>query len=393
MSGQDHNRLPQLIRRLIELTDYILRGIVITRWTGAVLIIGFCLWYFSEIFTYLIIALVISSILRTPTNYVNQISFYGLKVPRFIAIITSFTLFIGLISLFVTLFIPLIQTQIENLQEVKELNVLIEKPIGQVEEFWRHYIDETLTKGDFMGRITTWWNEVASKEQSLGMLTELSSIVGKVVIGSIAVTFITFFFLYEKGAMRRYFISLIPNRYFEVSIVAVNKVERLLSNYLFGLLIQMIAIFSVASIGLMMAGVKYSITIAAFAAVANVIPFLGPILGATFGILVSMAVMVTNNAMGGSIAEIPAQDYIFLLTKILLVFGVVQLTDNILLQPLIFSRSVKAHPLEIFLIVFVGANIAGAIGMIASIPTYTLIKVTFTELYGGYKQYQIFRRQ
>ncbi|MCK5372671.1 MAG: AI-2E family transporter, partial [Cyclobacteriaceae bacterium] len=73
------------------------------------------------------------------------------------------------------------------------------------------------------------------------------------------------------------------------------------------------------------------------------------------------------------------------------VFAIVQLTDNVILQPLIFSKSVKAHPLEIFIIIFAGATLAGVVGMIAAIPVYTIIRVFVMEIYSGYKSYHIFK--
>ncbi len=72
-------------------------------------------------------------------------------------------------------------------------------------------------------------------------------------------------------------------------------------------------------------------------------------------------------------------------------FAVIQLTDNLLLQPLIFSKSVKAHPLEIFIIIFAGATVAGIPGMIAAIPVYTVVRVLAMEFYRGYKSYHIFK--
>ena len=200
----------------------------------------------------------------------------------------------------------------------------------------------------------------------------------------LAVLFITFFILYEKGGIRRYLLSLVPNRYFEVTIVAVTKIERMLSNYLLGILLQMISIFTVAAFGLILVGVDYAITIAVFAAVMNLVPFLGPMMGALFGLIVGIS---TNSEL----AEANSELYLILMGKIIAVFAVVQLADNLFLQPLIFSKSVQAHPLEIFLIVFVGANLAGAVGMILAIPTYTILKVSFTEFFKGYKQYRIFR--
>ena len=69
----------------------------------------------------------------------------------------------------------------------------------------------------------------------------------------------------------------------------------------------------------------------------------------------------------------------------------VQVTDNVLLQPLIFSKSVKAHPLEIFVIIFAGAKIAGIPGMIFAIPVYTIFRVSILEFFNGYKSYKIFK--
>jgi predicted PurR-regulated permease PerM len=176
---------------------------------------------------------------------------------------------------------------------------------------------------------------------------------------------------------------MIPNYYFEVTISAITKIEMLLSNYLVGLLIQMLAIFTLASLGLSLLGIKFALTIALFAAVANLIPYLGPLLGTIFGIIVSLSTSAT-------LLDTP-NDYLILILKIVLVFGIVQLIDNIVLQPLIFSKSVKAHPLEIFVVIFAGASLAGIPGMIAAIPVYTILRVSVIELYSGYKQYKIFR--
>ena len=105
-------------------------------------------------------------------------------------------------------------------------------------------------------------------------------------------------------------------------------------------------------------------------------------LGASFGIIVALS--ISGDAFMST-------ESIFLVLKILAVFAVVQTTDNIVLQPLIFSKSVKAHPLEIFVIIFAGANIAGIPGMIAAIPAYTILRVSIMEIMGGLRKYQIFK--
>jgi predicted PurR-regulated permease PerM len=197
----------------------------------------------------------------------------------------------------------------------------------------------------------------------------------------LAIAFISFFFLLENGLLRRNFLNLIPNPYFELSVATFAKVEKLLSNYLSGLLIQILTIFSFASLGLSILGVEYSLTIALFAAIANLIPYAGPLLGASFGIVVGISTGNFDTDLG--------LDY--LIFKILSVFSIVQVIDNILIQPLIFSKSVKAHPLEIFVVIFAGAKLAGVVGMIFAIPVYTIFRVSIIEFYKGYKSYRIFK--
>jgi predicted PurR-regulated permease PerM len=97
--------------------------------------------------------------------------------------------------------------------------------------------------------------------------------------------------------------------------------------------------------------------------------------------------------VGLSTTELPdiLDASMFALLKILIVFIVVHLIDNLISQPLIFSKSVKAHPLEIFVAIFAGAKLAGPLGMIAAIPVYTIIRVSVMEFRKGYKQYRVFK--
>jgi predicted PurR-regulated permease PerM len=193
----------------------------------------------------------------------------------------------------------------------------------------------------------------------------------------------TFFFLREKGKLRRSFLELVPNQYFEFFVTGYHKIQSLLVGYLTGLLIQMLVIFTVTSLGLYIIGVKYAITIGFFTAIANLIPYFGPVLGAIFGITVGLSTTI--------IVGTDTSIYMFFIVKILAVFGLVQGTDNMLIQPIIFSKSVKAHPLEIFVIIFAGANLGGVTGMICAIPVYTILKVAIVELGFGYSQYHIFK--
>lgn len=348
---------------------------------GLVIFFG---WYFFNILVYFVISFVIATLLRPLTFYISNTQFFNFRVHRAIAVLISFMVLVVILSLFIILFIPLVSEQIQILTRFNynDLYLTVTAPLATLEDFM-------ITNGFTFGERGFIVNNLKENIISLFSQVDISTLInrlvsftGNLLLGLLAVIFISFFLLYETGIIRKQFIALIPNQYFEVSIAALYKIEKLLSNYLLGLLFQMFAIFSIASFGLSIFGVKYALTIALFAAVTNLIPYAGPLLGTAFGIVVGLS---TGDP------GLYANHYLLLFFKISTVFAVVQLTDNLILQPLIFSKSVKAHPLELFVIIFAGANIAGILGMIMAIPVYTVIRVFIKELYSGYRQYHIFR--
>ena len=349
-----------------------------------ILAFGLFAWIFTGIFIYFIISTILSAILRPLANYINQTQFLGLRTPRLLAVLMSFVVLVGVILLFITLFVPVFSAQIEVLSGIEYDNIIarISNPLIKIEQF---LIENGLVKQEKGFLLTEIRQSFVGfvQDRNFTLINNLVSYTGNFIIGLIAIIFITFFMLYEDGLIRGKLISLIPNSYFEVTISAITKIEMLLSNYMVGLLIQMLSIFTLASLGLSLLGIKFAITIAIFAAVANLIPYLGPMLGAFFGIIVSIST-------SGAILDTP-NDYLLLIFKIIVVFSIVQLIDNIVFQPLIFSKSVKAHPLEIFVVIFAGATLGGIVGMIAAIPVYTILRVSVIELVSGYKQYKIFK--
>jgi predicted PurR-regulated permease PerM len=307
----------------------------------------------------------------------------GQHIPRWAAILLSYG---SIVLLFVSLsflFYPLINNQIIILSEL-DLDGIYEKvqaPVSKVEGFLFQYELLENKPGFLFGELKKSMIETIKGFDFTSFIGGVINTTSSLFIGFIAIAFITFFLLLENGLLRRNLLNLIPNPYFELSVATFTKVEKLLSNYLSGLLIQMLAIFSLASLGLSILSVEYALTIALFAAVANLIPYAGPILGASFGIIVGISSgnFETNTELN------------YLIFKILSVFASVQIIDNILIQPLIFSKSVKAHPLEIFVVIFAGAKIGGVVGMIFAIPVYTIFRVSFIEFFKGYKSYRIFK--
>lgn len=356
--------------------------------TLALFLLG--IWLFSNIMMYLLISLVLTTILRPLVNSLSRSQIWGIRLPRALAILLSYLLLLLVLVLFISQFVPLVSDQVELIStlDFDQLYRQATEPLLRFEELLRRYELTQREPGYMVSSLKQYIQEALSRLDFRQVAAGIVDVTGSLLVGLMAVLFITYFLLQERGLIRRNFISLIPNPYFEVSIAAIYKIEKLLSNYLLALLLQMFAVFSIASLGLSLLGVKYALTIGVFAAVANLIPYAGPFLGASFGIIVAVSTTQILPSMN---------DYLWLMLKIVSVFGLVQLIDNLLVQPLVFSKSVKAHPLEIFLVIFAGASVGEAmgsaiLGMIMAVPAYTVVRVSFLEFYKGYSQYKVFRR-
>ena len=198
------------------------------------------------------------------------------------------------------------------------------------------------------------------------VLTSIFGALGNTLIGVMSVFFITFFFLKEKGLFNQIVSTLSPNDKEDKWATAIDSSAEMLKRYFIGIVVQIIIITIFVSTILSLLGFQNALLIGFFAALMNVIPYLGPLLGAAFAITITIS------------SNLDVSFYDTLLPQLgilVLVFGMMQMFDNFLVQPNVFSKSVKAHPLEIFIIILVGAKIGGVLGMVIAIPLYTILRV------------------
>ena len=350
----------------------------------ALLVLAFLLfvYVFTDVFAYIVIALVITAILSPVIEKMTSLRVNQYHIPRIVAVFFSYGLLSLIIYLFFLLFMPLLSEQLNILREMEHSSASADLTV------FEDYLISSGLVDEEPGFITNW--VVHNKERFLSrldisnVLNEIFSITGTFFVGLLAVSFFSFFFLSDKTLVERLVLGFIPNRFFEIAITIYSKIKLLLGSYLVGLVVQMVLIFTFVSIGLSVVGVNYAFTIALFTAIANLIPYVGPWIGAIFGLWVSIS---TGADISG---ELNLSSWAIF--RIVIVYGAVQILDNILFQPLIFSKSVKAHPLEIFVIIFAGGILFGPVGMVMAIPGYTLLKVFVTEVYFGVKRYRIFQK-
>jgi len=224
---------------------------------------------------------------------------------------------------------------------------------------------------------------ISAAELTKGIQSYISGSVqqlGSVLQNSLAalvtlaiVPFVTYFILAEGNTGVKRLIERVPNKYFEMTLNVLNKIQRDLKGYLRGWILDSIIIGLISMVGYSVIGVDYPILLGSIAGAANLIPYLGPVVGAVPAFLISLT-------QYGDMR---------LLIPIIIVTFLVQLIDNVLVQPLCYSKTVDMHPLTVILVLVVGNELMGIIGMLLAIPLFTIVKVSAVETYWGLKNYRI----
>lgn len=363
---------------LIMITSKIIANGIL-RALGILVIIGLSLYFLYTIQTvlfYLIGALVFSLICNPIVELLKKIKFNN-----FWAVVTTLLLFIVLLILFSLLFVPLISTQVQSLSLLNRDE--IQQNFGVIYSDFLLYLNqhhialESVFK-DLDVASSLNFNFVPA------ILNHFFSTLSSIGIGIATVFFITFFILKDKNIFWTSFQKIIPNKFEDEILNSIQKIYHLLSRYFIGLLLQLFIVFILYFIVLAVFDVKNALIIAFLCAILNIIPYVGPLIG-TF-------LAATLTLIGGIGSDFQTE---MLPTTIYVVIGffIVQIIDNNVNQPLIFSNSTKSHPLEIFLVILIAGFISGITGMIIAVPFYTIIKVLAKEFFPNNKIVKVITRK
>lgn len=335
---------------------------------------------FPHIVGWILISVVIAMIGGPLVNLLSKIHIGKFRFPRWLASLSTILVFFFIIYLFFRFFIPLIGSQVAEFQtlNVNQISAGLEEPIKQIDAF---VIDNSLTsKADFSIE-----EIVSEKIKSLINVGDLGTLVGDIMgrLGGLlmaifSITFISFFFLKEESLFDTGVIAMVPEKTEEKTKHALESIKRLTSRYFIGLVLEIICMMTMITVGLLIVGLNFSLAllIGLIAGFLNIIPYLGPWIGAVIGIILALA---ANLGLDFYAELLPMSTYI------IIVFLAAQLTDNIVFQPIIYSKSVKAHPLEIFLVILIAGSIAGIVGMMLAIPAYTVLRVIAKEFFSQVK--------
>jgi len=331
-------------------------------------LVGVCilLWLLLQLKT-LLIYMLIAGIVSLIGRPINQLLMKRLKMKTVLATTISIVLLLGVLISIFSLFVPLLIQQGQNLSllDVDLLKINIQTLAEEISIYFQ--LDNSF-----------WQQQISVdnlfKNVNLGLLPELLNqtleLLGGFTIGLFSVVFILFFFLKDSYLQEQIILALVNDKVSNRVEKSIEKTKRLLSRYFLGLLLQISILLIIYSIVLAIFQVENAFIIAFLCALLNLIPYLGPIVGAVLMILLTM-----SSFIGSDFSSIILPKTIY----VMIGFFIGQLIDNFFSQPFIFSNSVKSHPLEIFIVILASGTLLGPVGMIIAIPLYTTIKVIAQE--------------
>lgn len=346
----------------------------------SILFAGFFVWYFSNIVAYVLISAVIAMIGHPLMRQLDRLHIGKVRLPRWVSAIVTMLAFMFVIFVFFRVLVPLVANQVSELNQlnVSEISENLSDPYNEIDEAVHNIPFEGSQEFSSKEYLSERILEVVNFNQVTDILNQITGTLGNLLLAVFSIIFITFFFLKDASLFDKGVLLLVPDKYEDKTFNALRKIRHLISRYFIGLLLQVLAVGTLITIGLTISGVNFplALLIGILAGFINLIPYVGPWIGAALGITLVVA---------GNLGMDFYDEMLPLLVFIVLTFLITQLIDNFLFQPLIYSSSVKAHPLEIFLVILIAGSIAGIFAMILAIPAYTVLRVIAREFFYQFK--------
>ena len=338
-------------------------------------LLGYALFLIQGILVYGVIALYISVLGRPLIALLGRIPKVGPHLNATLKATITLLVLAGIVLGLATWFFPVIIEEFSFIGTIEYDALLV-----SLQDEWQQ-LDALLTSlgvdtAAELAEINETLQGFASMEAISSVLSSVVGGLGQFIIGLFSITFISFFLFREQDLAHRFVDSITPKKYHDKVDTMTPQIKTVVTRYSFGILFQITAIFILLAIGMTLIGVEGAIVLALCAAVFNLIPYVGPIIGAALGILLGLGQLYAAGVADPDSSVNLVQSLYMLIG----LFGVVQVLDNVLFQPLIFSNSVGAHPLEIFLVISIAGTLLGIGGMIIAVPVYSIGRIVYNTV-------------
>ena len=351
----------------------------ITRWvaiTAVVAVAVALVWYFRTTVMYILISGVVAMIGRPIVSLICSANIRGRHLPRWVGALITLIFVWAIIIVFALIIVPLVVGKIASLTTLDLSGVLanIQEPLAAVQNYLSSVSIVPEQSVSVSEIIVGWLRKVMNVDTLNAAFSSVVDTTLGMVVAFFSVSFISFFFLKEDGLFFSMISSLFPSRYKENVLRAMEKITVLLSRYFGGLLVESCILMVVISVVLVAFGLQLqnAVFIGVIMGVMNVIPYAGPVMGGVASLFVGIVSPIEGCTIAYTLAVIVG--------TLMIVKGV----DDFVIQPTLYSERVNAHPLEVFLVILLAGSVAGIVGMLVAIPSYTVLRVFAKEFFSQY---------
>ncbi|OGM90593.1 hypothetical protein A2755_03500 [Candidatus Wolfebacteria bacterium RIFCSPHIGHO2_01_FULL_48_22] len=304
----------------------------------AVLILAVTAYYIREVFVILFIAIIISSALHTPVQYLER-----KKIPRVLSVLMIFLIALAIVSLIVYAVAPVLIIQLKYfLSNINELRIPLLDSFGTSDAV-----------SQLNGQLNQWLNNLFyGGSDIVGFIT---SFAGNVLFVFVAVV-LSFYLSISKGGIQRFIRSVMPIEKEEYAIDLYKRTRRKIGRWFTSQIIISFFVGSLTFISLLILGTDYALLLGILAAVLEIVPYVGPIVVG----IVSFVVILPESATLAFIAVI--------------IFFLIQQLENHVLVPLIVGRAIGIDPVMIVIAILAGGELAGLTGALVAIPVAIILQ-------------------
>jgi putative permease len=284
----------------------------------------------------------------------------GRGISRVWATTIPFLVFILIAGIATAILWPTLSAQLQSLKEnfptyAEKSTLLVENLQGSL----NRALDGFYTI-DFNSQILPKFSSMGSD-----LVRNLPDILSQSITIGFMVPLLAFFMLLDGNDFVRKLLSFVPNQHFELALNLNHQVSSQMGGFVRARFLESIAVAVIIWLGLFLMDFPYAILIAVFAAILNIIPYVGPVIGLVPPMLISMA----NHGAGPE------------LLWLVVIFVVAQVIDTVLLVPFLVAKIVNLHPVTVVVAIMVGAQLMGILGMIICIPVVSTLKVSLFAIY------------
>lgn len=342
-------------------------------------------WWFKDAIIYILLAGVVSLIGRPLMNLYNKLNIKGHYFPKWLGAILCIIIIIGGILSVLTLIIPIIGNIAKDISAlnmgttVKSISV----PLQNINAFFAEKFPTLGPDFRIESIIIAQLQKIFSPSALSTAINSITSFISSFGIGLFSVVFITFFFFKDENLFTKIVAAITPDKHEQNAVESLGEISNLLSRYFLGLLIEVSMVAILNFIGLMTVarlGFNASLGIAFIAGIMNIVPYIGPFAGGVIGTILGITLKYVCATPIG--IDVSFWSFAIILIAI---FSVTQLVDNFIMQPLIYSNSLKTSPLEVFIIFILAGHIGGITGMLIAIPCYSVIRVIAGRFFRNFK--------